>query len=75
MRLKDRTAAICFSLSAAEISADPFVQEGTSIYCWGADQSQPDAVQERQRQRGREEETGGEDGLMWRTEERRGEDG
>lgn len=30
-RRRRRPAAMCFSLSAAEISADPFAQEGTSI--------------------------------------------
>ena len=59
---RERTAAMCFSLSAAEISADPFAQEGTSIYCCRADdQSRTQA------RRGREE---GGKGRGW-TERRR----
>lgn len=61
---------MCFSLSAAEISADPFAQEGTSIYCCRADNHS-----RTQCRRGRwGGERGGEDGLTGdsrRTGERR----
>ena len=59
---RERTAAMCFSLSAAEISADPLAQEGTSIYCCRADdQSRTQARRggERGEGGGREEERGG----------------